>query len=333
MRLAATSAAVAGACLALVAASSGRPNADIRWRRLVGLPGAVDVAGPRADRRLVVAGRDGLFLMRRSGALTPFARGPYGYVPPRGEAYLALTLKHRVPGANCSFRRDDVYAVDPVDHPGVNLIERSGRARRFADLPAGSFLSSIAFDAVGRFGHRLLVTALVADRTTLYAIDCRGRVRVVGRGLARVEGGAAVAPARFGRFGGQLIGVNELTGTVYAFNARGRVRLLAHPNVAFGADIGVESVGFVPRGFTRRGAAYLADLGAPGSPTRGTDSVLSLPGPALLRAGARPGDLLVATEAGGVTLAIRCGRRCGTRQIGRALDATHAEGHFGFAVR
>ena len=331
MRLAAAGASLVCACLVLAAASLGRTSTDVRWQKFVNVPGAVDVVGPRADGRFVVAGRDGLFLMRRSGSVTPFARGPKGYVPPRGEAYLALAGEHRVPRAGCSFRRDDVYAIDPVDHPGVNLVDGAGRTRRFADLPSGSFLSSVAFDTGGRFGHSLLVAALVADRTTLYAIDCRGRARVVGRGLARIEGGAAVAPATFGRFGGQLIAVNELNGNVYAFNARGRVRLLVHPATPFGGDIGVESVGFVPRGFTRRGAAYLADLGAPGSPTPGSDSILSISGRALRRAGTRPGDMLVATEGGGVTLSIRCGRLCVVRRIGRAFDATHAEGHIAFA--
>jgi hypothetical protein len=332
MKAAAALAAIGGA-LVVTAGSSGGANADVRWRQLARVAGATDVVGPRADGRFVVAGREGLFLMRRSGTIAAFARGSGGYAPPRGEAYLALAQSQRVPGAGCSFRRDDVYALDPVDRPGVNLITRAGRARRFVELSPGSFLSSIAFDTVGRFGYRLLVTALLENRTTLYAIDCRGRPRVVARDVARVEGGAAVAPARFGPLGGRLIAVDELSGNVYAFDAKGRVRLVSHPAVRFGADLGVESVGFVPRGLTRRGAAFLADLGAPGSPTQGTDSVLSLSGRALLRGGARPGDLLVAAEAGGVTLSIRCARRCVTRRVGRAFDATHAEGHIAFASR
>lgn len=253
-------------------------------------------------------------------------------MPARGEAYIALTHAHRVPRAACSFRRDDLYALDPVDHPGVILIERTGRTRRFVDLPTGSFLSSIAFDSVGRFGHRLLVTALVSGRTTLYGIDCRGRARVLVRGAAKVEGGSAVAPITFGQFGGRLIAVDEFSGRVYAFDAQGHVRLMARPGLPTGADIGVESVGFVPPGFTRRGAAYLADLGAAGSPTEGTDSVLQLSGTQLKGARVRSGDLVVATEASGVTLAVRCLRRCNVRRIGRALAATHAEGHVAFAA-
>jgi hypothetical protein len=332
-RLAAAIAAPVGGCLLIATGSSGQANADVRWQQIAHVAGAVDIAGPRTDGRLVVAANGGLFLLRRDNSLAPFARGPGGYVPARGEAYIAVAQRLRVPRAGCSFRADDVYALDPVDHPGVTVIDRGGLARRFVDLPAGSFLSSIAFDRTGRFGFRLLVTAIVSGRTTLYAIDCRGRARIIVRGAARVEGGAAVSPRTFGRFPGRLIAVDELSGRVYAFDARGHVRLLARPNLAAGTDIGVESVGFVPMSFSSRGAAYLADLGAPGSPTQGTDSVLRLNGSALRGAGARPGDLILATEASGITLAVRCLRRCTVRRIGRALDATHAEGHIAFAVR
>jgi len=51
----------------------------------------------------------------------------------------------------------------------------------------------------------------------------------------------------------------------------------------------------------------------------------------LLRAGVRPGDLLVATEGGGVTLSFHCRRRCVIHRVGRALDVTHAEGHIAFS--
>jgi hypothetical protein len=332
-QLAAAIVALVSGCLLFAAGSSGQADTDVRWQQIAHVVGAVDIAGPRTDGRLVVAANGGLFLLRRDNSLAPFARGAGGYVPARGEAYIALAQERRVPGAGCSFHADDVFALDPVDHPGVTLIDRRGRARRFVDLPAGSFLSSIAFDRTGSFGYRLLVTAIVSGRTTLHAIDCRARVRVIVRGAARVEGGAAVSPRTFGRFPGRLIAVDELSGRVYAFGPKGHVRLLARPNLAAGTDIGVESVGFVPMSFSSRGAAYLADLGAPGSPTQGTDSVLRLNGSALRGAGTRPGDLILATEAGGITLAVRCLRRCTVRRIGRALDATHAEGHIAFAVR
>ena len=265
--------------------------------------------------------------MRRNGSLTPFARGPGGYVAPAGEPYIALGNGRRVPNAGCSFRRDDVYALDSAS-PGVTLIQRTGGARRFAGFPAGSFPSSIALDTGGRFGYRLLVTVLISGKTTLYSIDCKGRLRVIRRGAPKVEGGSAVAPAAFGRLRGRLVAVDEFTNRIYAFDQRGRVRVLARPGLPAGQDLGVESLGFVPPGFTSRGAAFMADLGAPGSPTQGTDSVLVLAGKGLQ---ARAGDLLVATEAGGVTLRVRCSRRCSVHRIGRALDATHGEGHIAFS--
>jgi hypothetical protein len=319
--------AVVAASLSWTTAGAGGGAADLRWQRFAAVRGAVDVAGPRADGRFVVAAREGLFLLDRRGALEPFARGPGGYAPARGEAYIALTQRRRVRGAGCSFQRDDVYALEPIDHPGVVWIRRTGQARRLLDLPPSSFLSSIAFDGTGRFGHRLLVTALVAGRTTLYAIDCRGKARLVFRNGPKVEGGSAVAPPRFGRFGGQLIAADEFSGTIYGFGPRGGAHVVARSRLPAGQDVGVESAGFVPPRFTRRGVAYVADLGAPGSPTEGTDAILRVTGTQLTRAGVRAGDLIVATEAAGRTLRVRCRRLCTAKAVGQALAATHAEGH------
>jgi hypothetical protein len=327
MRSACT-AAVLGLLATLIATgSSAGTTAQVRWRPFGKVPGALDVVGPRADGRLVVASSRGLLLLRRNGALTPFARGADGYRPPVGESYVALTRARRLSAAGCRFRQDDVYALDPVSAPGVVRIDRLGHSRRFADLPAGSFLSGIAFDHVGRFGSRLLVSALVANKLTLYAVDCRGRTTVLLRDGPRVEGGMTVAPATFGRFGGQLIAVDENSGRIYAFNRRGQAQLLAESGLGAGPDIGVESVGFVPSTFRRRGAAYMADLGAPGAPTVGTDSILTLRGVDLLRAGVRAGDMLAATEAGAVTIAVRCLRRCSVRRIATGPAMTHGEGH------
>jgi hypothetical protein len=324
--------AVGGAFFALAWGPGARQSVDIRWQQFVRAPGVLDIAGPRADGRMVVAAADGLSLLGRTGKLTPYARGAGGYVQARGETYIALSRARHLARAGCSFRRDDVYALDPVDHPGVTVIRRAGTARRFAELPPGNFLSTIAYDGVGRFGYRLLVTSIVSGKTTLYAVDCRGRVAVVVRGAPRVEGGSVVAPSSFGSYAGRLIAADELTGRVYAFGSGGRVQLLATPATPAGSDIGVESVGFAPRSFTKAQAAYMADLGAPGSPTTGSDSLLRLQGTRLVRAGIRGGDLVVATEASGVTLAIRCKQRCSLRRIGRALDQTHAEGHIAFSA-
>jgi hypothetical protein len=48
------------------------------WRPVARVVGIVDVVGPRADGRLVLASRGGLFLLRRDRGSIPFARGPHG---------------------------------------------------------------------------------------------------------------------------------------------------------------------------------------------------------------------------------------------------------------
>ena len=160
----------------------------MRWRPLHTSPGILDVVGPRTDGRLIVASSQaGLFLLRRGSPPTPFARGPEGYVPGAGESYNALARKRRLSAAGCSFRRNDVYALDPAADPGIIRIDRLGRARRFADLPSGAFLSGIAFDTVGRFGYRLLVTPVRREHDAVRArlsrsLERHSPGRAAGRG-------------------------------------------------------------------------------------------------------------------------------------------------------
>jgi hypothetical protein len=303
------------------------------WRAVAKVPGIVDVVGPRADGRLALSTHSGLFLMRPAGSPVPYARGPKGYAGSAGEPYLALGSGRRVPGAGCAFRRDVIFALDPDATPGIVRVGRSGRSSRFADLPAGAFPSGITIDTVGSFGYRLLVTTFAAGTTTLTAFDCRGRARVVATGAVHVEGGIAVAPRSFGHFRGNLIAVDEVTGRIYAFGHGGLVRLVAESGLPAGGDIGVESVGFVPSKLGRRGAAYLADMGAPGSPTSGSDSLLILAGTDLSRTNVRAGELIVATEAGAKTLAVRCARRCMVRHVADGPAVAHAEGHITFVPR
>ena len=175
-------------------------------------------AGRRGRRRPARRRTSGALDARRAvpdaaaGSPVPFARGPQGYAGSPGEPYIALGSGHRVPGAGCAFRRDVIFALDPDATPGIVRVDRSGRSSRFADLPAGAFPAGIAIDTVGLFGYRILVTSFASGTTTLYAFDCRGRARVVATGAPHVEGGIAVAPRTFGRFGGKLIAVDEVTG-------------------------------------------------------------------------------------------------------------------------
>jgi hypothetical protein len=311
-------------------ASPARGDAQIRWRPHIRLQNAYDVVGPRADGRLVISTRSGLYLYRRGHPPTPFARKRGGYVPAVGETYATVARDRRLSAAGCRFRRDDLYVLDPTVNPGVMKVDTRGRATRLVSLP-GTFLAGITFDQVGRFGSRLLVTARIAGELTLYAIDCRGTTEILLEHGPQVEGGIAVAPRGFGAFGGRLVAADEFSGNVYAFDERGGHAIMASSGLPFGSDIGVESVGFAPKGFGRNWRAFLADPQAPGSPTEGTNSVLSVSGAALVQAGVRAGDLLVATESSARTIRIRCRTQCTVAQIGQGPAATHGEGHIAFA--
>src|SRR5205823_181713 len=162
-------------------------------------------------------------------------------------------------------------------HRGVIAVNPQGHAGQVVSLP-GVSPTGIAFDDTGRFGHRLLVTATVGGGTTVYAIDCASRVTTIVQHAPTGEGGLAVAPASFGSFGGDLILPGERSGQIWAISPDGRSSLVARSPLPSGGDIGVESVAFVPAGFTRDWTAYLADRVSPGNPHPGTDSVLALPG-------------------------------------------------------
>ena len=249
--------------------------------------------------------------------------------PTAGESYLAISPGVRLPKSRCSFQRDDAYAIG--DNPDrVVRITRRGAASDFAALPS-PFLGAIAFDRVGSFGHRLLVAGRTKQETTLYAIDCRGRVKKITAGGPLIEGGMQVAPPSFGQLAGRLIAVDELSGRIYAFKPNGGAATVARPGLPTGGDIGVEALGFVPP-LKPSGAAFLADHGVPGNPHPGTDSLLRLTASELKSAGVRAGDLLVATEGGAETISVRCrkGKGCAVRRIGAGPSVAHAEGHISF---
>lgn len=318
---------MAGICLLFTSVAGAAP---VTWESVQSAPGIVDLAGPRSDGRLVAAVGGGLDLFG-GGGLIPFtqASGPGAYAPSASESYLAMTPKVRLPKSRCSFHRDEVFALG--DNPDrVVRITRRGNASNLVSLPS-PFLSGITFDRVGTFGHRLLVTGTSNNVTTLYAIDCRGRVKTLTRHGPLVEGGIEVAPRGFGRFGGRLIGLDELHDAIYAFKPSGAAATVAMPGLASGQDIGVESLGFVPR-LKKNGAAFLADRGVPLNPHPGTDSILRLTAAQLRSAGVRAGDLLVATEGGAETIAIRCrkGKGCVVRHVGAGPSVAHAEGHIAF---
>ena len=300
------------------------------WAKYRHLPGVVDLAGPRGDGSFVVAAAGRLFVLGRDGALRPFARGPGGYQTAKGpEPYLVLVSGDRVRGDRCSFTADTAFAIQPGARPAVITISTGGRARLFASLPAGRALSGIAFDGTGRFGHRLLVTAESGGKTTVFGIGCDGRVSTVAAGGPPMEGGAVVAPASFGKFGGYLIAPNETSGRVYAVSPAGEFVTLVRSSLPAGGDIGVESAGFAP---PRAAAAYLADRFSAGNRHPGDDAILRLPAAGLSRAGIRPGDLVVATEGGARTIDVRCAATCAVRYVAAGPAIAHGEGHIVFAT-
>jgi hypothetical protein len=318
-------------------ASVFAPGADgralpTRWRSFLHVPAVVDLTGPRTDGSLTVAADGALSTLRLGTQPSPFARGPDGYsTAPGPEPYIALASNEMVDGAACSFTADTVYAIEPSNPPGVVEIDAQGQARRFADLESGTMPNGIAFDDVGRFGHRLLVTAALSDGTALLALDCAGGVSTIAPHAPRLEGGIQVAPASFGAYAGDLIAPDEYSGRILAIDPGGGVHTVARSGLPSGADIGVESAGFVPPGFDRTGAAYLADRRSPGNPHPGTDSILRVSGADLVKAGVRPGDLIVASEGGAKTIAVRCARTCSVRKIADGPASSHAEGHIVFA--
>jgi hypothetical protein len=330
-RLRCTVAAALLAALALSAAATASGAAPPqRWLRFRHVAGVVDLAGPGADGRLVVAAGARLFSLAPGYALHHAAPA---YVAGSGEPYVALVAGARVPGAGCAFAAGDAYALDLDAGPSVVRVAADGTPSTLAALPGLGLLDGIAYDATGRFGHRLLVTATDAGRTTVVGLDCRGRVRVLTRTAPPLEGGIVVAPPTFGAFAGDLIAPDELSGRILAVAPDGHVRVVAESGLPSGADVGVESAGFVPDGIGSGWAAYLADRGTPGNPHPGTDSLLRLSASALARAGVRAGDLLVASEGGAATVAVRCTARCSVREVAHGPAVAHAEGHIVFAAR
>jgi hypothetical protein len=305
---------------------AGSP-APVHWSVFLPVPAVVDLTGPRADGRLTVAAAGHLWLLRPGGRPEPFS----AYVTdPAPEPYVTMTAEEQVDGAGCAFHRDTVYALEPTGKLGVIGIDAAGQVTRLVDLPATPY--GIAFDTVGRFGHRLLVTVGVRGGTNLFAIDCAGHLITIAMNAPAVEGGIQVAPMSFGAFGGDLIAPDEKTGDIWAFGPDGKTRLVATSPLPHGPDIGVESIGFVPAGFGPGWSAYVADRRSPGNPHPGSDAVLRLSGTDLSTMDVRAGDLVVVSEASALSSVVSCtGTGCAVRYLADGPTVAHIEGHVVFA--
>lgn len=319
--------AVVGGLAGCGSAASGHVTAAsaarlARWTAFTHVSRPLDLAGPRSDGSLVLAAAGRLMLLAPGGAINPYA---LGYRSPGGEEpYIALS------NGGC-FGTDVVYALRLHNGRGVVSVGPAGNVRRLAALTAPGLIDGIAFDHTGSFGRRVLVTINAGSRTTVDAIDCHGTVTQITGHAPRVEGGIAVAPASFGRFAGDLIAPDETGGRIFAITPRGNSQLVAASGLPHGGDIGVESEAFVPRG--GREDAFLADRLTPGNRHPGDDVVLRIGHQALAAAGVRPGDLLVATEGGARTDAVRCGAGgCAVTHVADGPAIAHAEGHIAFAA-
>ena len=305
---------------------AARAQGAVSWETWQHLTGAVDVGAPRSDGRLVAMAAGKLWLVAPdTGSMTAFS-DYQGSVD--GEPYLAVAQDGlNVTAAGCSFSRDDIYILDLTSPPGIARVDAQGQTTRVATLNQVQTLGGIAFDTTGRFDHRLLVAGSIQNREMLFALDCLGGVTVITDAAPTMEGGMQVAPETFGAFGGALIGADENGGQVWAIDPDGTSRVVLVPTLPTGGDTGVESVGFIPAGGA---TAYLADRATANNPFPGTDSILRLPAQALGSIGVQEGDLLVATEGGGTTVAIQCRDTCTARTVAigpAGGNVGHIEGH------
>jgi hypothetical protein len=307
--------------------SSATPaDAPAHWRAYLHVRRPLDLAGPGSDGSLILAADGRLWRLLPSGRVEPFARA---YSSPGGEEpYIAMPAPGHI---GCSFGAA-VYALRLRAPHGVLKISPSGRVRRFAALAAGGLIDGIAFDEAGDFGHRLMVTISAGSHTTLDAVSCHGTVTTITRSAPKVEGGITVAPLGFGRFAGDLIAPDEISGRIYAITPRGTTSVVADSGLPHGQDVGVESETFIPD--RKRYSLLVADRLTPRNRHPGDDELLRIGSSALGRAGVRAGALLVTTEGGARTDAITCrAAGCRVRRVADGPAIAHIEGHVAAAPR
>jgi hypothetical protein len=318
------------ACLACLLSMPAAAQPQVAWEQWQHQVGIVDV-GVRADGTLVAMIAGHLFLIPAAGgSATPFANGPDGFsADPAAEPYFVVTPDLGPADNHCAWHANDLYILDLTSPPGIARVDSGGHTTHLATLPGVDTLGGIALDTTGHFDHSLLVTGTHdGNQTTVFAVGCDGAVAVLTNAAPVVEGGLAVAPETFGQFAGDLIAPDETSGQIWAIDPSGMVSLVVMSGLPSGGDTGVESEAFVPPGFIgSSGFAYLADRGTPDNPFPGTDSLLRLSAAALASAGIQDGDLLVATEGNGTTIAVRCQQTCSVLPAATGTNGGHIEGH------
>jgi hypothetical protein len=308
-------------------------SGPVLWPSADPIPHVFDVAGPRSDGSLVVAAGGKLLLLNQvTGAQERFAGGPGGYPGAGGEEPYIAVVSVGVAG-HTKFQLDDVFVLQLKPTGGILRIDSAGIAHPFANVAGVDLMNGITFDQTGAFGYRLLVTGAHAHHSTVAAIDGDGQVTVLTAQAPTVEGGLAVAPSTFGKFAGELIAPDELSGKIYAIAPDGTSQLVATPDQAHGGDVGVEAAGFIPDLDPASATVYFADRATPGNLHPGTDNLLALNGSELARAGAARGDLLVGTEGGAGLVAVRCDlTACKVTSIIVDNGTSHGEGHIVVAM-
>jgi len=300
--------------------------ARLDWQQWAPLPGVVDLAGPRPDGALVAAAAGRLYTVMPDGKTSPFSAYATDAATQGGVA-MSPGLDVAA-GPTCRFEAGDVFALDATTSPlGVSQVTVDGRSVRFIDLPDVEALTGITFDTTGRFGNKLLVAGRRGDHTAVLSVDCRGRVVTLTDSAPRMAGGLAVSPPLFGDHGGDLIGVDAVSGDVIFVRFDGTSGVLVASELPAGPDVGVSAVGFIPPDYLQRGGvAYLVDRGAggPGSLWRLGEDVLK-------GIGVDNNDLVVSAEAGGQTMVVRCRLSCRLLPLGGAPGA-RVTGHITVVV-
>jgi hypothetical protein len=322
--------AVIGSCAATTAPSAS--PAPLTWQKWQHLGGVFDLGVQADETGLIAAGSEVLFKVARAGDGTPITG--VGSYRKSGDFEAYFTVSHGEPASGaCRFQHGAIYVIDQKT-PGhvLEVDPANGRPTLFASVNGVDSLNGIAFDGTGSFGdHPLIVTGPRGGHSKVAAIDCHGAVTVVTEGAPRLEGGIAVAPTGFGRHGGELIAPDEISGDIIGISPNGATSTLASYKELIGGDLGVESAGFVPRDFlTTGGFAYVADRATANNPHPGTDNILRLASAQLAAAGIREGDLLVATEGGGMTLNVSCSVTCSMHLVASGPPTAHIEGHVVF---
>jgi hypothetical protein len=301
------------------------------WEQWKKIPGILDVQSTSTPGRMMAVANNKLVLVDAT-QVQPYAQGQDGFTGAGAEPYLAVS-----PGlhlAGCDFGTDQAFALRLTQPLGITHIDTHGKATELAKIPGVNDMNGLVFDTVGKFGQRLLVISDSANDTTVNAVDCQGKVTRIGTTVPKFEGGLAIAPNSFSSFGGNLIGPGEFDGKIYAIDPNGQAKVVANSGLPSGQDVGVESAGFVPFGFIgSSGSAYVADRASGNQLSPGTDTLLRLTAGALKDAGVQDGDLLMATEGGGRTIAVRCDPSCAAREIGHASSGAHIEGHIVFLMQ